>query len=337
VETLANVPIVDIIRALICLSFIIPFLLTFLLLSLHYPRSTARQCLGLYYLTFFYGAIYTGLFYSGLLSNFPGIYHTDIPCSLLSMPVSFLFVRALCGQKGISRWDSLHFLPAALYLMDHFTPFLPSAPSPHLLIAIQAIIYSLLQARILVRVYRTPPQKEVPPLAWMLQYTVLQLAIPLSMFTTPILPIAGALLSMTALYFHPTILYGLKTRQISKTKLSLDIDFVDRLALRLEKTMLEKKPFLNPDYTLRELANALDIPLYKLSAYLNQTLGTNFSEYLNQWRIRHCLELFHEKETEHLNLNGIAKKCGFNNRNTFSTAFKKITGKAPSAYLHADD
>jgi AraC-like DNA-binding protein len=157
------------------------------------------------------------------------------------------------------------------------------------------------------------------------------------MVTTPVFPIAGSLLSMMALYLHPTILYGLKPRPAGKSKTNLDMEFIDRLALRLEKTMREKKPFLNPDCTLRELADTLDVPLYKLSAYLNQTLGTNFSEYLNQWRIRHCLELFREKQTEHLNLNGIARKCGFNNRNTFSTAFKKITGKAPSTYLHAED
>ena len=53
--------------------------------------------------------------------------------------------------------------------------------------------------------------------------------------------------------------------------------------------MLEKKPFLDPNYTLKDLADATNVPMYKLSAYLNQTTGTNFSDYLNQWRIRFCL------------------------------------------------
>jgi YesN/AraC family two-component response regulator len=81
----------------------------------------------------------------------------------------------------------------------------------------------------------------------------------------------------------------------------------------------------------------MGVPLYKLSAYINQTIGTNFSEYLNQWRIQYCLDMIHEKKIEHLNLHGIATKCGFNNRNTFSAAFKKVTGKPPSVYLHANE
>ncbi|MES1222207.1 MAG: AraC family transcriptional regulator [Bacteroidota bacterium] len=31
----------------------------------------------------------------------------------------------------------------------------------------------------------------------------------------------------------------------------------------------------------------------------------------------------------------MATQCGFNNRNTFSSAFKKVTGKPPSPYLQS--
>jgi AraC-like DNA-binding protein len=256
------------------------------------------------------------------------------------MPLSFLFIRTVCSAKRYSGWDLFHLLPALIYLLDHFVPFLPATLSPAWIIALQSVIYIAFQAEILVHSYTGLLQKERPPLSWMLQFIVLQVAIPLSVLTTPVLPIAGAFLSITALYFHPSILYDERVRQAhhgGKPKFMLDLDFAEHLSLRLENIMQEKKPYLNPDYSLRDLADTLDVPLYKLSAYLNQNMGTNFSEYLNQWRIRHCLELLRNKETLQLNLNGIARKCGFNNRNTFSTAFKKITGKPPSAYLHANN
>jgi AraC-like DNA-binding protein len=37
-------------------------------------------------------------------------------------------------------------------------------------------------------------------------------------------------------------------------------------------------------------------------------------------------------EIANLNQTGIAAKCGFNNRQTFSAAFKKMTGGHPSSF-----
>ena len=96
--------------------------------------------------------------------------------------------------------------------------------------------------------------------------------------------------------------------------------------------MNERKPFLNKGYCIHDLANEIGIHAYQLSAYINQYLGMNFNEYFNGFRIRHCQELMQNGLVEQLNLSGLAYKCGFSNRNTLTTAFKKFTGVTPSGY-----
>ena len=101
----------------------------------------------------------------------------------------------------------------------------------------------------------------------------------------------------------------------------------------LQTYMHEKRPFLRTGYTIRDLGEEMGIPSYQLSAFINQWLGMNFNEYFNWFRVQHCQELMASGDTDRLNLRGLAYRCGFNNRNTLTTAFKKFTGRTPSAYF----
>jgi len=219
--------------------------------------------------------------------------------------------------------------------------------------AIQTMLYWSLQIGLLTSSATLQMRKDRSWFRWMILYNTLQIPMFLPtvivmitgareyLWASTIPPVAAGLLSAITLFLNPRILYGLKAAEppppVRAKPLLLDNDFVERLSIQLEKVMRDEKPFLHADYTLKKLADTVGVPLYKLSAYINQTTGTNFSEYLNQWRIRYCLELIREKKIVNLNLHGIAAKCGFNNRNTFSSAFKRVTGKPPSVYLHTRD
>ncbi|MES1222208.1 MAG: helix-turn-helix domain-containing protein [Bacteroidota bacterium] len=100
----------------------------------------------------------------------------------------------------------------------------------------------------------------------------------------------------------------------------------------LNFTMREKRPFLRMGYCIRDLGDDIGIPAYQLSAYINGVLGMNFNELLNSFRIKYCRQLIANKEADQLNLRGLARQCGFTNRNTLTTAFKKFTGLTPSKY-----
>lgn len=100
----------------------------------------------------------------------------------------------------------------------------------------------------------------------------------------------------------------------------------------MHQFMHEQKPFLRFGYSIRDLSDDIDVPSYQLSAYLNREVGLNFNDFLNQFRVRYCEELMQGGLVDQLNLKGLALKCGFSNRNTLTTAFKKFTGFTPSVY-----
>jgi AraC-like DNA-binding protein len=112
----------------------------------------------------------------------------------------------------------------------------------------------------------------------------------------------------------------------------LTTERVESIAVLLTEFMDRQRPFLRLGFCIRDLADEIGIPAYQLSAYLNQCLGMNFNEYFNWFRIRHCQELMQNGLVHRLNLSGLAYKCGFSNRNTLTTAFKKFTGVTPSDY-----
>ena len=102
---------------------------------------------------------------------------------------------------------------------------------------------------------------------------------------------------------------------------------------RLKDLMIEKKPFLQRGYHIKELAAELQIPVHQLSAFLNQELGMHFSDHINKYRIDHCIEIINTNLSGRPNLKQLSKICGFNNRSSFTTAFKKFTGQKPFDYI----
>lgn len=118
-----------------------------------------------------------------------------------------------------------------------------------------------------------------------------------------------------------------KTPQFTESKTE------DPLAIQLRILMETKNPYLRVGYSLQDLAVDIDVPAYQISAYLNQKMGVSFNDYLNHYRIQHCIERIKKGDSSLLKLEALAFECGFNNRNTFTTAFKRSTGMTPSEYL----
>jgi AraC-like DNA-binding protein len=215
---------------------------------------------------------------------------------------------------------------------------------------LQMAVYWSLQIRLLSSQDALEIRKDKPVFNWLITYTVLEifLFLPFVCYTimglqknpwiSTISPCVAFALSAITLILNPGILYGRSSAATvpspAKPKPQPDFDGSREITARLDILMQRQKPFLNPDYTLKELAEAIDLPSHKLSAYLSQIADTNFNEYINRWRIQYCLELARNGEIVNLNQNGIAAKCGFNNRQTFSAAFRKITGGYPSSYFN---
>lgn len=101
---------------------------------------------------------------------------------------------------------------------------------------------------------------------------------------------------------------------------------------KLAQLMSSKEPFLNPELTLRDLAQMLDIPPNQLSQLLNDGFNQNFSEFVNSYRLNTFKQKVANPKERHLTLLALAYDSGFNSKTVFNTFFKKSMGITPSAY-----
>lgn len=113
-------------------------------------------------------------------------------------------------------------------------------------------------------------------------------------------------------------------------KSSLTQPLAHQYADRLASYVKSEKPYLNNNLKLSELATDLDIPYHHLSQVFNEQLQTTFFDYINQLRIETCKELIVQRPDA--NLLEIAFEAGFNNKTSFTNAFKKFENTTPSAY-----
>ena len=84
--------------------------------------------------------------------------------------------------------------------------------------------------------------------------------------------------------------------------------------------------------TASELAKGLQMSRHQLSQVLNEQLGKNFYDFINEYRVEEFKSRIQLPENNHLTLLGVAFDSGFNSKTTFNTIFKKTTGLTPSDY-----
>ena len=103
----------------------------------------------------------------------------------------------------------------------------------------------------------------------------------------------------------------------------------------INQFIIENRPFLRQKYSLRELASDVDIPMNYLSAFINRYHKMNYNDFINSYRVTHSKDMIISGEWKQKTLEAIGFESGFNNRNTFTMAFKKEAGVSPVEYLQA--
>lgn len=106
-------------------------------------------------------------------------------------------------------------------------------------------------------------------------------------------------------------------------------ELVDKINVYLTK----EEPYVNPDFTINELAVALKVPVHHVSYCLNTLMNVKFTTLRSQMRIQYAVKLLDSGQADELSMDGIGKKSGFSTRSNFYNAFKTETGMTPSEYL----
>lgn len=148
------------------------------------------------------------------------------------------------------------------------------------------------------------------------------------------------------LFFEPTVFYGMNEGVEKKMHIPvhdfsitnsahehLNENELQKIAEHLNSFIEKNKPFLIQGYSINDLAKETGISVRKLSTYLNKSEQHNYSDYMNGHRIDYCIQKLNKMDWHNLTLEAISTECGFHNRNSFTTAFKKKAGVNPSEYF----
>ena len=119
-------------------------------------------------------------------------------------------------------------------------------------------------------------------------------------------------------------------------KSSLSSEMEEHILKKLIDFMETEKSFQNSSFSLPELAKKLSVSPHHLSQILNENLGKNFFEFIAEYRIKEAKKILLSKENNHLKIEEVAEKVGYNSKSSFNTSFKKITGTTPSEYKKAN-
>lgn len=93
-----------------------------------------------------------------------------------------------------------------------------------------------------------------------------------------------------------------------------------------------EKIYKNPDISLSSIALQLDISATYLSQLINKISGVNFSDFINEYRVKESQRLLTHPNYTGYAILSIGLESGFNSKSTFYAAFKKHTGVTPSIY-----
>jgi AraC-like DNA-binding protein len=106
----------------------------------------------------------------------------------------------------------------------------------------------------------------------------------------------------------------------------------ESLCLSLQTLMQKEKLYKDNDLRLEKLADRLGANKHHVSQVINEHLGGNFFDYINNLRVEEAKNLLLNTDKNTMNIIEIAYEVGFNNKVTFNNTFKNRTGMTPTDF-----
>ena len=99
---------------------------------------------------------------------------------------------------------------------------------------------------------------------------------------------------------------------------------------RLNAFFEDRKPYLDCDLTIADIAKELYTNKLYVSKSINLCTGKNFCQYVNYHRVKYSMELF--RADPHLKVSQLAEMSGFHTVASYNMAFKLIMNESPGEW-----
>lgn len=101
---------------------------------------------------------------------------------------------------------------------------------------------------------------------------------------------------------------------------------------RIFDIIVNKRKYLDKDYSAAKLAVDLGVSTRVVSGVVNIAFGMNYASFVNGYRIKDAMAILGDKRNSHLTMEVISGMVGFSNRQSFYASFYRILGITPNEY-----
>jgi len=120
--------------------------------------------------------------------------------------------------------------------------------------------------------------------------------------------------------------------KIRSSKSSLPEDKIEEITQKVIRLMEKDKLYQEPELTLQQLADKIQLSSYQVSQAINDGLKKNFYDIINGYRVEEAKRLLLDSKNKNYTILSVGFEAGFNSKTTFNTVFKKFTGLTPTEY-----
>ncbi len=101
---------------------------------------------------------------------------------------------------------------------------------------------------------------------------------------------------------------------------------------RMDDYMRKERPYLNSEFRLKDIAQALNVSPSVLSQVFTLYAKESYYDYINRYRLEAFKEKIRQGEHRQFTINALSEQCGFKRSSFFST-FRKMEGLTPYEYI----
>jgi len=108
---------------------------------------------------------------------------------------------------------------------------------------------------------------------------------------------------------------------------------IEKLFNEIKIHMIHKKPWINPEYTLEQLARDVNSNTQYVSAAINIYTKNNFKTYINEFRVQAFISAVDDIKSKKTSMKEVYLNVGFNSQSTFNRVFKQSQHISPTDFV----
>lgn len=259
-------------------------------------------------------------------------------------PFLLLYGKVLLQRYTPQRKDLWHFLPTTVYFL--FCAIIPNQSGDYFWYTSYAFVMSQQLCYLVLSIFLIESWKPAWDNIQQKGFVILWSAISLIWLTyllifVQLLPvyifgaIAYSILMVTLAYFVLKEDFRF-TQQAKYGQYRLPPQQAQQYLGILREKMVQDKSYLNPNLSIQDISEQVDLSTKVISQVINEQLKLNFSAFINSYRIEEAKERLMAEDFQQFTIASIAYGCGFNSISSFNTSFKVITKQTPSQFRKAN-